>query len=140
MNHSSSGSLTLKQALLGFLQAKEAEALSPHTLYTYRRQLECWIDRVGDRPAGEATTQKLRAYLAWPRTEYQPRRVTGKTQPLAPKTLRNIVDELMSEFLSAGAKGKGGDELGARIRGDPEPLGLGGAIEFQADFIELDTR
>jgi len=36
MEHSSSGSISLKRAILGFLQAKEAEALSPRTAHRLR--------------------------------------------------------------------------------------------------------
>jgi integrase/recombinase XerD len=44
------------------------------------------------------TTQNLRAYLAYLRTECIPTRLTGKTQPLSPKTIRNIYITLSSFF------------------------------------------
>lgn len=102
MNHSTPGSISLKKALLGFVQAKEAEALSPRTIETYRRQLECWIDHAGDRSVSEVDTQALRAYLAYLRTEYVPKRITGRTHPLSPKTLRNVYITLASFFTWLG--------------------------------------
>ncbi len=44
----------------------------------------------------------------------------------------------MGELLSPCAEGKGWDELGDRVRGDPEPFGLGGAMELQTELIELN--
>jgi site-specific recombinase XerD len=98
MNQSTPGSITLKKAILGYLQAKEAEALSPRTLETYQRHLECWADHLGERPVTTVTTQDLRAYLAYLRNEYRPQRITGKTHRLAPKTLRNVYITLASFF------------------------------------------
>lgn len=102
MNQSTPGSISVRKAILGYLQAKEAEALSPRTIETYQRHLECWADHLGERSISAVTTQDLRAYLAYLRTEYQPQRVTGKTHPLAPKTLRNVYITLASFFTWLG--------------------------------------
>ncbi len=40
----------------------------------------------------------IRSYLAWLRTDYQPRRFNGQTHPLSPKTIRNIWVTLASFF------------------------------------------
>ncbi|MGQ0605295.1 MAG: tyrosine-type recombinase/integrase [Anaerolineales bacterium] len=129
MNHSSPGSLTLKRALLGFLQAKEAEALSPRTIETYRHHLESWVAHGGDRPVTAVTTQDLRAYLAYLRTEYQPQRITGKTHPLSPKTLRNVYITLASFFRWLGKE-----------FGIPSPLKAIPAPKFQEAEVEPFTQ
>ena len=57
MNRRSSGSssLPLSKALVGFLNSKAAEVLSPRTLTNYEFRLKQWIDFAGD-PAIEAVT------------------------------------------------------------------------------------
>src|SRR3989304_1615815 len=81
--------LKLVKAIYGFLQHKAAEALSPRTLEGYEHDLNTWLSQVGDVDIGSITTQDLRSYLAWLRTDYKPRRVSGSDHPLAAKTLRN---------------------------------------------------
>ncbi|MBP7692822.1 MAG: phage integrase N-terminal SAM-like domain-containing protein, partial [Anaerolineales bacterium] len=73
MDHSSSGShgsMGLKKAILGFVQAKEAEALSPRTIQSYQLHLETWAQYMGERSVNGITAQDVRAYLAYLRTEY----------------------------------------------------------------------
>jgi integrase/recombinase XerD len=90
--------LKLSQAVPGFLQHKAAEALSPRTLECYEQHLRHWQEYAGDVDVGQVTTQNLRAYLAWLRTDYKPRRLTGGTQPLAPKTIHNFWITLSAFF------------------------------------------
>jgi len=97
MNRRSSG-LQLSKALVGFLQYKAAEGLSPNTLCNYEDHLTVWLDYTGDIEVSQVTSQDLRAYLAWLCTDYKPRRLTGGDQPLAPKTVRNVWATLCSFF------------------------------------------
>lgn len=97
MNRISPG-LNIGQAISGFLQAKAAEARSPRTIEGYKHDLEQWLNYAGDGPVTEVTTQDLRGYLAYLRTDYTPKRLTGKTHPLSPKTIRNIYITLSSFF------------------------------------------
>jgi integrase/recombinase XerD len=98
MNHNSPGSITLQKAILGFLQAKEAEALSPRTIQGYQQHLDGWLEHMGDQAIAQVTTQDLRAYLAYLRTEYKPKRFNGKAHPISQKTLRNVYITLASFF------------------------------------------
>ena len=100
MNQRPPGSgLLLSSAIEGFLQYKTAEAVSPRTIECYKRDLNHWLAYAGDVPINQLTTEKIRAYLAWLRTEYKPRRIMGdNTLPLSPKTLRNIYVTLSSFF------------------------------------------
>jgi integrase/recombinase XerD len=82
--------LLLSKCFTGFLQYKTAEGLSPTTLDSYRRILNQWLEYSGDIEVGEITTQGIRAYLAWLRTEYKPKRRNGRSHPLSPKTVRNV--------------------------------------------------
>jgi len=73
------------------------------------------------------------------RIEVERQAITGEDgQTIWGQTLGDLMDQLMSEILSARAKGKGRDKLRTGIAGDPEPFGLSRAIEFQAELIELD--
>jgi len=48
MNHRSSGSLSLRKAIEGFLSFKSAEGLSDRTVDSYERLLEKWLEYQGD--------------------------------------------------------------------------------------------
>lgn len=97
MNRSIPG-LKLSKAIPGFLQHKAAEALSMRTLESYEFHLKQWGEHVGDVDVADLTAQDLRAYFAWLRTDYKPRRLSGKTEPLAAKSLRNIWITLSAFF------------------------------------------
>ena len=97
MNRRSSG-LSLSKALVGFLNAKAAEGLSPRTLTNYEFRLKQWIDFTGDTNVESITPQAIRKYLVWLRTEYRPRRYNGDRSPLSPKTIRNAYITLSSFF------------------------------------------
>ncbi|MCJ7739502.1 MAG: tyrosine-type recombinase/integrase [Anaerolineae bacterium] len=101
MNRKPSG-LTLSKAQVGFLQYKSAEGMSPTTLTTYEGHLRLWISCAGDIDVSDVTAGDLRGFIAWLRTEYTPRRVTGNKRPLSPKTIRNYWVTLCSFFTWAG--------------------------------------
>ena len=63
-------------------------------------------------------------------------------QRIGGEALGDMMNQLVSEILSPRAEGKCRDDAyaGAGIAGDPQPFGFGRAIEFQANFIELDMR
>lgn len=82
--------LKLVQAVSGFVQYKAAEALSPRTLESYQDHLDRWQEYIGDVDVSRVSTQQVRAFLAWLRAEYKPRRLTGGDQPLSPKTIHNF--------------------------------------------------
>ncbi len=88
MNRKSPG-LKLSKAISGFLQFKTAEALSPTTLVSYEHHLRRFLAHQGDMDVDQVSSENIRKFLAWLRTEYTPARFSGKTQPLSPKTLRN---------------------------------------------------
>lgn len=90
MNHRSSGSLSLNKAIEGFLSFKSAEGLSDRTVDSYERLLTKWREHVGDKEIGKIKASDLTGYLSWLRTDYIPHRYSGKTEPLSPKTLRNV--------------------------------------------------
>ena len=88
MNCSSLG-LKLSKALLGFLQYKTAEGLSPNTLMSYEHLLNLWVSQTGeDVEVSKITTQDLCNHIAWLRTEYKPRRFSGSEHPLAANSPR----------------------------------------------------
>lgn len=90
MNLRSSGSLVLSKALEGFLSFKSAEGLSDRTVDSYDRLLKKWLEHVGDKDISKITAADITGYLSWLRTDYIPHRFSGKTEPLSPKTLRNV--------------------------------------------------
>jgi integrase/recombinase XerD len=97
MNHRTSGFL-LSKAIIGFLQFKAAEALSPNTLDMYERDLRRWLAYCGDRDLAGLSGEDVRAFMAWLRTDYKPHRFSSNDKPLSPKTLRNFWITLCSFF------------------------------------------
>jgi integrase/recombinase XerD len=98
MNHSPLSSFSLNQAITGFLIYKSAEGLTPRSIDSYQRILEKWCDYHGDSTLNSITSQDILQYLNWLRQDYQPKRLSGTTQPLSPKTVRNIWITLSSFF------------------------------------------
>lgn len=98
MNRRSSGSLCISKAINGFVNYKLAEGLSQRTVDSYERILAHWLEYQGDVPVGDITSKDVTDYLTWMRTEYVPRRLSGDTKPLSPKTLRNFYITLSSFF------------------------------------------
>ena len=98
MNRTSSGSLSLSKAITGFVNYKMAEGLTLRSIDSYERLLMKWLEHQGDTPINKISANDLTGYLSWLRSEYVPQRLNGKTQPLSPKTLRNIWITLSSFF------------------------------------------
>jgi integrase/recombinase XerD len=90
MNQRPSGSLVLSKAITGFASFKSAQGLSDRTIDSYDRQLQKWIEQQGDLPVHQVTLKDIIAYLDWLRSEYVPHRFGKSTEPLSPKTLRNV--------------------------------------------------
>ena len=98
MNRRPSGSMTLSEAVFGFVNHKFAEGLTERSVNSYERLLNKWIEYEGDKKITEVQTADIREYLAWLRTEYVPHRYNGKIHKLSPKTIRNIWVTLASFF------------------------------------------
>ena len=112
MNQSSKGFLPVSKALIGFTQYKEAEGLSLRSVENYKRDLEKWIEHSGDLSVADVTTDQLRAYLSFLRTEYVPRRIYGQNdRPLSTKTIRNIWVSLSAFFTWATKEFKIADPM-----------------------------
>jgi integrase/recombinase XerD len=101
MNRRSSG-LSLSKTLVGFLQYKVAEGLSPNTLINYERHLRVLTDYLKDPTVDKISVQDLRGFFVWLRTDYEPVRLSGGKEPLSPKTCRNIWATLRSFFSWVG--------------------------------------
>lgn len=97
MNRRSSG-LLFSRALVGFLNHKSAEGLSPTTLTSYEHDLKLCLSKCGDVEVEGVTRDELRSFFAWLRSAYKPRRISGDDSPLSPKTVRNVWASLSSFF------------------------------------------
>ncbi len=93
-----SGSLLLSKAIIGFLQYKAAEGLSPATISSYDHDLKLWLEFTTDLPVNWIKTQNLNEYFVWLRTTYVSRRINGRQQPLSPKTIHNFYISLSAFF------------------------------------------
>ena len=97
--------MPLSKALVGFLQFKEAEGNSLNTLANYKREIEMWVSHSGDLAVSSVTTEQVRAYLSYLRTDYVPRRIYGgNDKPLSMKTIRNHWVALSAFFTWAKAE------------------------------------
>jgi integrase/recombinase XerD len=97
MNHRTSG-LKTEKAITGFMQHKAAEGCSATTLTSYAQHLKVWGKYAGEVDIGAVSTTDLRAFLAWLRGDYKPRRFDGSDLPLSAKTLRNYWITLSAFF------------------------------------------
>jgi integrase/recombinase XerD len=88
----------MSKAIPGFIQYKEAEGISKSSIIGYKHDLKLWLEHMGDTPVDKVTAKDIQAHLAWLRTEYEPRRYSGKIHPLSPKTIRNVWMTLSSFF------------------------------------------
>jgi integrase/recombinase XerD len=96
-----------QKALIGFLQYKTAEGLSPNTLVGYEYLLNLWVSQIGgDVEVSQVTTQDLCKHIAWLRTEYKPRRFSGSEHPLSSKSVRNAWVALCAFFTWASREFK----------------------------------
>ena len=84
------------KAIIGFLQYKSAEGLSPVTVSGYDRDLKLWIEYQGDMDVAAVETTHILAYLNYLRTDYVPRRITGNNdKKLSPKTVYNLYNKML---------------------------------------------
>jgi len=90
--------MRFSEAIDGFLLFKAAESLSPQTLAAYRAHLERAALYLDDPPLKSVTTADIVRFLAWLRTDYQPRRLNGDTAPVSGQTLRNAWTALKSFY------------------------------------------
>lgn len=104
MNYPSTVSMTLAKAVEGFIQAKVAEGVSENTITTYSQHLRLWVERHGGGEVGAVAAQDVRGFLAWLRSEYVPQRITGRRDPLSPKTIHNYWITLSSFYTWAQAE------------------------------------
>ncbi len=82
MNQRTSG-LKTEKAITGFLQYKAAEGCSTTTLTSYTQHLKVWGKYAGEVDIGAIAATDLRAFLAWLRSDYKPRRFDGSSLPLS---------------------------------------------------------
>ena len=90
--------MSINKAIVGFVNHKLAEGLTDRSVSSYERLLTKWVIHTGDNDITQVTSQDIRSYLAWLRTDYQPIRFNGQTHPLSPKTIRNIWVTLASFY------------------------------------------
>ena len=91
--------LSLSKAIVGFLQYKSAEGLSPVTVSGYDHDLKLWIEYQGDMDVAHVETTHILAYFNHLRTDYVPRRITGNNdKKLSPKTVYNLYISVASFF------------------------------------------
>ncbi len=91
--------LQASKAIAGFLQYKQAEGLSPATVFNYSRELKLWLDYLGDMDIGKITPEHLLSFMNYLRTDYVPRRITGgNDRKLSDKTVYNFYVSLSALF------------------------------------------
>jgi integrase/recombinase XerD len=83
-------SLSISKSIDGFLKFKIAEGLSQRTVDSYEYYLNQWMNHIGDQDVAKIKSSDLTNYLAWMRTEYEPKRWNRNTDPLSAKSLRNV--------------------------------------------------
>lgn len=117
MNRKPQG-LVISKAMVGFLQYKGAEGLASVTVAGYERDLELWIEHMGDIDVLKITPQHVLAFMNFVRMDYKPRRIAGdNSKRLAPKTVYNIYISLASFLTWASTE----FEFANPMKGVPRP-------------------
>ena len=126
--------MPIQQAIQGFIPYKSAEGLSNATMVGYQHDLNLWVEIQSDRGITEVTTQELRGYLNYMRTDYQPRRIYGDNErKLASKTIRNIWISLSAFFTWASEE----FNILSPMKGVPAPKYTDAPVEvFKKEEIE----
>jgi integrase/recombinase XerD len=110
------------KAARGFLLARSANGLSPHTLDDYGHTLRLFVEFVGEgTELGEIDAGIVRGFLNWLRSEYKPRRAGGDTSPLSAKSLRNHWIALSAFYTWTSAE-LGCEDVMDAIEPPPAPL------------------
>jgi integrase len=92
-----SNSLPLLTAITGFVNYKTAQGPSQRSIDSYKRILDQWAEYAGNQKFAQINDSEINKYLVYLRTEYVPRRFSGKIA-LSPKSLRNICITLCAFF------------------------------------------
>jgi len=91
--------LVISKAVVGFLQYKQAEGLSPRTIDSYSSDLKLWLEFQEDVDVNKVSSQNIRQYLIFLLNDYGPRRITGNNHiKLSPKTVHNVWITLCAFF------------------------------------------
>lgn len=88
--------MILSKATEGFLPEKVAAGRSPKTTQQYRYVLERFKGFVGDGNVEDLSTEDVRRFLAWLRTDYKAQRFSGDAKPVSDKTVLNFYIALSS--------------------------------------------
>jgi len=89
--------MKLSKAIEGFLLAKQADSLSPSTAQIYKWGLDKLVDYLHDPEVDTITTDDLRRWFQFLRTEYKPQGIRAKER-LAPASLQNFWRALKSFY------------------------------------------
>ncbi len=85
--------------MLGFLQDKQAEGLSPATIFNYGHDLRAWLKYLVDVDVGLITSTHLLNFLNYLRTAYVLRRIAGgDDRKLSDKTVYNFYMSISAFF------------------------------------------
>jgi integrase/recombinase XerD len=137
MKQSPTGILLMSKAIVGFTGYKSAEGLSNRTIESYELILNKWLEWNGDVLITKIKSQNITCYLNWLRNDYVPQRITGKTHPLSPKTIRNIFICLSSFFSWASIE----FQIDSPIKNVPPPkFSIKEIIPFSKDDIDKILR
>lgn len=97
--------MLLSQAISGFILARTADGLSPHTLADYTHTLRLFQLYATDVELSSLDTGQLRAFFAYLRKDYLPVRSSGDTAPLSNHTLANMWCGVRSFFKWCAVEG-----------------------------------
>jgi len=114
--------MEISKAVHGFLLARSANGLSPHTLDDYEHTMRLFVEFVGEGvELGEIDVTTVRGFLNWLRSGYRPRRASGDTSPLSAKSLRNHWIAL-SAFYTWASDELGCEDVMDAIEPPPAPV------------------
>jgi len=90
--------MKISYALTNFLNARAADGYSPETLEMYKWALTLLGNFLADKEVEAVTSLEIQQFFAYLRTGYIPRRTSGSTEPLTPRSIENIWTAMRSFY------------------------------------------
>ena len=98
--------MKLSTALDGFILYAKASGKSPNTIELYRIYLTRMIEHLGDPEMASVSTDDIVRFYAYMQTDYKPRRVSQRDDPLSKSTVNKIWVAIRSFYNWASPKFK----------------------------------
>ena len=90
--------MKMTTAIEDYALSSTIEGLSPQTISVYKFALGVFARHIGDLEVEDITTDDVKKFLGYLRTDYKPNRPTGRDDPLSTASIHRYWKSLRSFF------------------------------------------